>query len=127
MYSVKQKLPTVTLKSIGLQSRVSDAYLTEKINDTRHVRSTIFSTHGNPYYKQLLIQKRYSKCTRETREISCVTVLVSHKMSLVSHETSLISREMSLVSHNTTLISHDMSLVSRDTSLISCKTVVTYI
>ena len=48
---------------------------------------TCKTAHHNPYCKQLLIQKRYLQCTRDKREISRETVLVSCDTSLVSRET----------------------------------------
>ena len=80
------------LKNIKLRSHVSDAYFTEKVNDTTHVHSTIFSTHDNPSCEEPLIQKWYLQCTCEKRENSHETVLVSYETSLVSRETGRFSQ-----------------------------------
>ena len=48
---------------------------------------TCKTAHDNPYCKQPLIQKQYLQCTRDKREISRETVLVSCETSLVSRET----------------------------------------
>ena len=67
----KTKIAHWALKNIELQSHISDAYLKEKINDTTHVCSTIFSTHDNPSCEQPLIQKAVLAVhSRETRNFS---------------------------------------------------------
>ena len=67
----KTKTAHWALKIIELQSHIFDAYLKEKINDTTHVRSTIFSTHDNPSCEQPLIQKAVLAVhSRETRNFS---------------------------------------------------------
>ena len=67
----KTKIAHWALQNIELQSHISDAYLKAKINDTTHIRSTIFSTHDNHSCKQPLIQKAVLAVhSRETRNFS---------------------------------------------------------